>query len=86
MADAYISPLRNRAGVQTGWRVRWRDRAKRLGRSFALDDKALAERFRDEVRASQDVTPRVPRARRRRASGTLAEFFATGYGSKVKPG
>ncbi len=88
MADVNLEVLRNRAGVQTGWRVRWREGGKRPGRSFGLDEKPLAERFIEEKRAHQAATTKVKPAkpktqRRRKGSATLSEFFVDSYSTKA---
>lgn len=88
MADVNLEILRNRAGVQIGWRVRWRENGKRPGRSFGLDEKPLAERFLEEKRAHQaaatKIKPAKPKTqRRRKGSATLSEFFVDSYSTKA---
>lgn len=88
MADVNLEPVRNRAGIQTGWRVRWRENGKRPGQTFALDEKPLALRFMEEKRAhlatSASAKPAKQRkTRRRKGSATLAEYFADSYSTKA---
>jgi len=83
MADVSARPIRDANGVITGWIVRWREDGRRPGRSFGPNDKALAERFASEKRAAQVGKTRRPRARKQPGGGTLADYFTTGYGSKI---
>ena len=84
MADVSARPIRDANGVITGWIVRWREDGCRTGRSFGPKDKALAERFTSEKRAAQAGKKRRPRTRKQPGVGTLADYFATGYGSKER--
>jgi integrase len=84
MADASVRPIRDSAGRITGYQVRWREGAKRPGRSFGPDEKPLAERFAAERRAVQGGKTRKPRKSTRKPAGrTLADYFVKGYATKI---
>jgi integrase len=82
MADASVRPIRDSAGRITGYQVRWREGAKRPGRSFGPDEKPLAERFAAEQRAAQGGKTRKSRRRPNPAGATLAEYVAKAYEPK----